>query len=174
MTSSASIQDSYAEFLARKHGTVPSFGFDCRPEDLDGSLFGFQRHITAWAVRRARAAVFADIPGAMDVPEIVVLNKADIADPEVVARLRSREVHAVLVSAHTGEGVDELRALIADQLPRPGVAVDVVVPYHRGDLVSRVHEHGDIDHEEHTEHGTVLRARVDAQLAAELQAASVA
>ena len=84
------------------------------------------------------------------------------------------EVHAVLVSAHTGEGVDELRALIADQLPRPGVAVDVVVPYHRGDLVSRVHEHGDIDHEEHTEHGTVLRARVDAQLAAELQAASVA
>ncbi len=119
-------------------------------------------------------AVFADIPGAMDVPEIVVLNKADIADPEVVARLRSREVHAVLVSAHTGEGIDELRALIADQLPRPGVAVDVVVPYHRGDLVSRVHEHGDIDHEEHTEHGTALRARVDAQLAAELQAASVA
>ena len=119
-------------------------------------------------------AVFADIPGAMDVPEIVVLNKADIAAPDVVARLRAREVHSILVSAHTGEGVAELRALVADQLPRPGVAVDVVVPYHRGDLVSRVHEHGDIDHEEHTEYGTALRARVDAQLAAELQAASVA
>ncbi len=118
-------------------------------------------------------AVFADIPGAMDVPEIVVLNKADIAAPDVVARLRSREVHSVLVSAHTGEGIEELRALLADQLPRPGVPVDVVVPYHRGDLVSRVHEHGDIDHEEHTERGTALRARVDAQLAAELQAASV-
>ena len=118
--------------------------------------------------------VFADIPGAMDVPEIVVLNKADLAAPEVVARLRSRELHSVLVSAHTGLGLDELRAVIADQLPRPGVPVDVVVPYHRGDLVSRVHEHGDIDHEEHTERGTVLRARVDAQLAAELQAASVA
>ena len=119
-------------------------------------------------------AVFADIPGAMDVPEIVVLNKADLAAPDVVARLRSREVHSVLVSAHTGEGIDELRALVADQLPRPGVPVEVVVPYHRGDLVSRVHEHGDIDHEEHTELGTVLRARVDAQLAAELRAASVA
>jgi GTP-binding protein HflX len=119
-------------------------------------------------------AVFADIPGAMDVPEIVVLNKADIAAPDVIARLRSREVHSVLISAHTGLGIDELRALIADQLPRPGVPVDVVVPYHRGDLVSRVHEHGDIDHEEHTEHGTALRARVDAQLAAELEAASVA
>jgi GTP-binding protein HflX len=119
-------------------------------------------------------AVFADIPGAMDVPEVVVLNKADLASPEVVARLRLREPHSVLVSAHTGQGIDELRAVIADQLPRPGVPVDVVVPYHRGDLVSRVHEHGDIDHEEHTERGTALRARVDARLAAELQAASVA
>ena len=119
-------------------------------------------------------AVFADIPGAMDVPEIVVLNKADLASPEVITRLRSRELHSVLVSAHTGQGVDELQAVIADQLPRPGVQIDVVVPYHRGDLVSRVHEHGDIDHEEHTERGTALRARVDAQLAAELEAASVA
>jgi GTP-binding protein HflX len=78
-----------------------------------------------------------------------------------------------VVSAHTGEGVAELQALIADQLPRPGVAVDVVVPYDRGDLVSRVHEHGDIDHEEHTAQGTALRARVDSQLASELNAAAV-
>ncbi len=63
--------------------------------------------------------VFADIPGAMDVPEVIVLNKADVADPAVVARLRSREVHSVVVSAHTGEGIDELLALIADQLPAP-------------------------------------------------------
>ena len=89
----------------------------------------------------------------MDVPEIIVLNKADLATPEAIARLRSREVHSIVVSAHTGEGIDELQALVADQLPRPGVAVDVVVPYDRGDLVSRVHEHGDIDPEEHTADG---------------------
>lgn len=118
-------------------------------------------------------AVFADIPGAMDVPELVVLNKADLASPEALARLRAKEPGAVAVSAHTGEGVDELRDVIADQLPRPGVLVEVVVPYHRGDLVSRVHEHGDIDREEHTAHGTVLRARVDPQLAAELTTASL-
>ncbi|CAM5793432.1 GTPase HflX [Cellulomonas persica] len=117
--------------------------------------------------------VFADIPGAMDVPEIIVLNKADLAAPEVIARLRSRELHSIVVSAHSGEGIAELQALIADQLPRPGVAVDVVVPYQRGDLVNRVHEHGDIDHEEHTADGTLLRARVDESLAAELEAASV-
>jgi GTP-binding protein HflX len=118
--------------------------------------------------------VFADIPGAMDVPEIIVLNNADRASDEAIARLRSREVHSVVVSAHTGEGFAELQALVADQLPRPGVAVDVVVPYDRGDLVSRVHEHGDIDHEEHTADGTALRARVDEALAAELEAAAVA
>ena len=121
------------------------------------------------AVRR----VFADIPGAMDVPEVIVLNKADIADQSVVARLRSREVHSVVVSAHTGEGIDELLALIADQLPRPGVQVDVVIPYGRGDLISRVHEKGEIETEQHTEHGTAIRAKVDAALAAELQGAAV-
>ncbi len=118
-------------------------------------------------------AVFADIPGAMDVPELVVLNKADLASPEALARLLAKEPGAVVVSAHTGQGIDELRDVVADQLPRPGVLVDVVVPYDRGDLVSRVHEHGDIDTEEHTERGTALRARVDAQLAAELQAVSL-
>ena len=116
--------------------------------------------------------VFADIPGAMDVPEIIVLNKADLATPETIARLRSREVHSIVVSAHSGEGIDELQALVADQLPRPGVSVDLVVPYDRGDLISRVHEHGDIQTEEHTGEGTAIRARVDAGLAAELEAAA--
>jgi len=117
--------------------------------------------------------VFADIPGAMDVPEVIVLNKADLADPAAIARLRSREPGAIVVSARTGEGIDELQALIADQLPRPGVSVDVVIPYDRGDLVSRVHLHGEIEAEEHTAAGTALRGRVDANLAAELASAAV-
>ncbi|MGW6132064.1 GTPase HflX [Cellulomonas sp. NPDC055163] len=117
--------------------------------------------------------VFADIPGAMDVPEVIVLNKADLAEPETLARLRSREPGSIVVSAHTGEGVEALQALIADQLPRPSVSVDVVIPYDRGDLVHRVHLHGEIDSEEHTEAGTALRARVDETLASELSAAAV-
>ena len=117
--------------------------------------------------------VFADIPGAMDVPEVIVLNKADLADPAAIARLRSREPGAIVVSARTGEGIDELQALIADQLPRPGVSVDVVIPYDRGDLVNRVHLHGEIEAEEHTAAGTALRGRVDANLAAELSSAAV-
>src|SRR5215218_4846992 len=47
--------------------------------------------------------VFAEI-GAEKVPELVVINKADLADPLVIAQLRSAEPHTVVVSAKTGEG----------------------------------------------------------------------
>ncbi|RPF22077.1 GTPase HflX [Myceligenerans xiligouense] len=118
--------------------------------------------------------VLAEIPGIDDVHEIVVLNKADVADPEVVGRIQRRERNTAVVSAHSGEGIAELRARIAAELPRPGVEIDVVIPYSRGDLVHRVHEHGDIDHTEHVATGTLVRGRVDEQLAAELSRAALA
>ncbi|WP_460477948.1 GTPase HflX [Brachybacterium huguangmaarense] len=118
---------------------------------------------------RAVRAVLSDIDG-FDVPEIVVLNKADVAGPETLARIRSQVGTSVVVSARTGEGIEELRELIADRLPRPSIEVDVVVPYTRGDLVSRVHSAGEILAEEHQEGGTRLHARVEPALAAELTA----
>jgi len=123
---------------------------------------------------QAVRTVLADIPGALDVPELVVLNKADLAAPEAITRLRSREPGAVAVSAHTGEGLDSLLAVVAERLPRPDVVVDLVVPYSRGDLVSRAHTDGEVEREEHLAAGTALRARVDAHLAAELESAAVA
>ena len=87
--------------------------------------------------------VFAEI-GADQVPELVVINKSDVADPLVIARLLAREPHAVVVSARTGEGIDELLAAIEADLPRPSVEVDALVPYARGDLVSKIHEHGEV------------------------------
>ncbi|MBI9115491.1 GTPase HflX [Sanguibacter suaedae] len=117
--------------------------------------------------------VLAGIPGVEDVPEVVVLNKADLADPATITRLRSRERNTIVVSAHTGEGIDELLEFVAASLPHPGVPIDVVVPYERGDLVNRVHLEGEIDHLEHTETGTLLRGRVEDELAAELAAVAV-
>ncbi len=106
--------------------------------------------------------------GAANLREIVVINKADVADPEVIARLRLREPHSLAVSARTGEGLDKLQELIAENLPRPRVTVDVLVPYDRGDLVSRVHRDGEVTSEEHTADGTRLHAQVRGQLASEL------
>ena len=118
--------------------------------------------------------VLSEIDGIEDVPEVIVLNKADVADPVVIGRVMRAEPRTVVVSAHTGEGLAELRHLIAAELPKPGVEVDVVVPYDRGDLVNRVHEFGVIDYLKHVEAGTHLRAQVDEALATELERASAA
>ncbi len=109
-----------------------------------------------------------------DLVELVVLNKADAADPDVLTRLQRREPGALAVSARTGAGVEELRERLGELLPRPDVLVDVLVPYDRGDLVSRAHSTGEVDEVEHTEAGTRLRARVGPDLAADLTAASAA
>jgi len=118
------------------------------------------------AVKAAIAPFRGDL--AHGVPELVVVNKADLADPVVLSRLRLQEKHLVVVSARTGEGMDELETIVARELPRPAVAVDVLLPYDRGDLVSRVHDEGDGVGQEHGAEGTRVRARVMPALAAEL------
>ncbi|MGE5762662.1 MAG: GTPase HflX, partial [Mycobacterium leprae] len=115
------------------------------------------------AVREVFAEIDADA-----VPEIVVVNKADVSDPLVVTRLLRREPGAVVVSAHTGLGLSELVDRIAAALPRPDVEVDVLLPYERGDLVARVHAEGQVLDEEHGGEGTRLAARVSPALAATL------
>lgn len=48
----------YAEFLASKHVAAPEVGFEVALEDLNRALFGFQRQLVRWALRRGRAALF--------------------------------------------------------------------------------------------------------------------
>jgi GTP-binding protein HflX len=105
------------------------------------------------------------------VPELIVLNKADIADPEIVTNLLRREPHSVVISAKTGEGIDELLLAIEADLPSLMQEVDLVVPYSRGDLISRAHATGDVISVDHDETGTRLHARVPESLANELRTA---
>jgi len=51
--------------------------------------------------------------------------------------------------------------------------VSVLLPYDRGDLVSRLHTEAEILTSEHTEHGTRVEAKVNAALVDELAAYSV-
>ena len=117
--------------------------------------------------------VFAEI-GAADVPELVAINKADVADPMVVSRLVAREPHAVSCSARTGEGIDKLVAAIEADLPRPQVEVRVLVPYARGDLLNAMHERGEVVEMAYTNEGTRVVARVNADLAGTLERYAVA
>src|SRR5215471_7776967 len=129
---------------------------------VDGSDADPQAQLTA--VR----GVLAEI-GAGDVPELVAINKIDDADPLALKALRLRERGSVLVSAKTGEGLDELRAAIEEALPDRDRAVRVSVPYSRGDLVARAHAAGEVTRAEHGPDGTLLEARVPPELAAELE-----
>jgi GTP-binding protein HflX len=112
--------------------------------------------------------------GAGAVPELIVINKADIADPLVVGRIRSREPHSVVVSAATGAGIAELLAAVELDLPNPTERVDLLVPFERGDLVARVHEEGRDVTGAYSDRGALIRAVVGEQLAAELNTVSVA
>ncbi|MGW0806795.1 GTPase HflX [Nonomuraea sp. NPDC002799] len=112
--------------------------------------------------------VFADIDGASDVREIVVINKADAADQEVIDRILRRERDSIVVSARTGQGIPELLELIERELPRLDHEVQVLVPYDRGDLISRAHKEGEVLSVDHVEDGTILHARVLPSLSQEL------
>jgi GTP-binding protein HflX len=111
--------------------------------------------------------VLAEI-GAGDVPELVVINKADRADPIELKGLQLAERQSVVVSARTGDGIDQLLAEIERLLPRQFREVSVVIPYERGDLLSRAHEEGEVLAVAHSGQGTELTARVPPGLAAEL------
>ncbi len=128
---------------------------------VDGSDADPQAQLSA--VREVLAEI-----GAGAVPELVVINKADTADPIELEALRLRERHSVVVSARTGAGLDELAAAVEAALPRWDCQVCAVVPYLRGDLVARAHREGEVLAVRHSAAGTELTARVPPDLAAEI------
>ncbi len=116
--------------------------------------------------------VLAEI-GAAHVPELVVVNKIDTANPVVLQGLRAREPGSVSVSARTGAGLAALADAIEAALPRLDTQVRVIVPYRRGDLVARAHADGEVLSTEHVADGTLLEARVPPALAAQLEAVAL-
>jgi GTP-binding protein HflX len=108
--------------------------------------------------------VLADID-AHNIPELVVINKADAADPFVIDRIKLHENNAIAVSALTGQGIDELVAMIEAQLPHPQIDIKATVPYDRGDLLARAYREGNVLSRTDTEAGTVIIAKVPQALA---------
>ncbi|MFZ4063990.1 MAG: GTPase HflX [Candidatus Nanopelagicaceae bacterium] len=113
---------------------------------------------------RAVRGVINDIGGG-DIVEIIAINKADIAPPEKLMQLLREEPNSFAFSARTGFGIETLVAAIESSLPRPRVEITAVIPFSRGDLVSAIHERGEILSEDYLPEGTSIHAMVDGSLA---------
>jgi len=113
---------------------------------------------------RAVRGVINEIGGG-EIAEIIAINKADIAPPEKMMQLLREEPNSFAFSARTGFGIETLVAAIEAALPRPRVEINTVIPFNRGDLVSAIHERGEIFTESYLPEGTSIHALVDGSLA---------
>ena len=120
---------------------------------------------------RAVRQVIREIGGG-DIPEIVAINKVDIAHPDVVMEILRKEPNSYAFSVRSGFGIEGLVHAIEKSLPHPAVEISVVIPYHRGDVVSAIHETGEIVSEEHLADGTAIHAYVDGGLAKAIENAT--
>jgi GTP-binding protein HflX len=99
--------------------------------------------------------------GAADVPIELVLNKIDLLDPLARRRLTNRFPDAVPISAVTGEGLDELKELVAKRFADRFEDVRLLVPYEEGSALSALYALGaPIAERTDTEEGVFIRARL--------------
>ena len=118
-------------------------------------------------IRAVRLVI--DEIGGKEIPEIIAINKVDIADPAVIMEILRKEPNSYAFSVRTGFGIEGLLHAIESSLPRPSVEINVVIPYDRGDLVHAIHERGEIFSEQYEPEGTSIHARVDGGLAQRIE-----
>ncbi len=120
---------------------------------VDGSAVNAQEQIDA--VHEVLREIGAD-----DRPELIAVNKADIAPPETKL-LVGNYPGSALFSAETGDGMEELLHALSDRLRDLDDVIELLVPFDRGDVVAAVHREGEVLLEAHEDEGTRLRVRVD-------------
>ena len=101
-----------------------------------------------------------DSIGAGHLPEILVLNKADLADDTTASRLRGLYPEALMVSAIQGAGLDDLRYRLADHLARGSRRIELLVPYTKGQVLGRLRRDAEVLTEDHRADGTLVNVRL--------------
>jgi GTP-binding protein HflX len=112
------------------------------------------------AMLAAVGSVLKEI-GAGDLPVELVLNKIDAVDSLRRRRLVNRFPDALLVSARTGAGLDELRARVAERFGERFEAVRLLIPYDQGAKLAELYALGTpVDERFDREEGVYVRARL--------------
>jgi GTPase len=109
-------------------------------------------------------AVLSDI-GADAIPHLLVLNKIDRVDALSRRRLQNRFPDAVLISAQTGENLDELKQRVAEFFADRYVDVRLLVPHEDGGELSALYRTGaPITAREDAAEGVLVTARLPREL----------
>jgi GTP-binding protein HflX len=127
---------------------------------VDGSAPDFEGQVDA--VRTVLAEIGAD-----GLPELLVVNKADAMTAptcyggEEARRLLAAHAGSVMVSARTGDGIEELLVAMADRLRVGDRVTELVIPWERGDVRAAVHREGEIVGEVPGERSTRIQVVLD-------------
>jgi GTPase len=108
---------------------------------------------------RAVDAVLEEI-GAGEKPRLLVLNKADLLDEDARHEAGLRHPDAVLVSALSGEGLEELNERVETAFEETLADVELLVPYSEGALLHELYEvAGELERTERDD-GVLVHAKV--------------
>ncbi|MDX6616296.1 MAG: GTPase, partial [Solirubrobacterales bacterium] len=103
--------------------------------------------------------------GAGESPRLLALNKIDLLDAGARMEASLRHPDAVLVSAETGEGLEELARRLSETVTSQLREVELLVPYEDGRRLSELHRvAGDLEREDRAE-GVLVRARLPGEIA---------
>jgi GTP-binding protein HflX len=122
-------------------------------------------------IRRHREAVemvLAEL-GVVGKPILNVYNKIDLVPDPGAFRAWVADQMSAVVSARTGEGLDDLMAAMARLARERLQRVRVRLPLDRGDLVALAHEHGRVTEERYLDDGVEITAELPEEVAARLR-----
>ena len=123
---------------------------------VDGSAVDPDGNIDA--VRAVLAEIAPDGDPSRIRPELLVFNKADRGPG--ADQCSARHPGSVVISATTGQGIDDLLLRIGDRLRALLPAVELFVPYERSDVIAALHRAGEVITETPTDDGVMISARI--------------
>src|SRR5512134_954186 len=106
--------------------------------------------------------------GAQHIPVVTALNKVDqLRDPEAAKEAVRHFPKAITISALKAKGIDDLLALVQQELYETYTPIHVRLPYQQGALISLFHEAGQVERIEHERGGVVMQGRIPGRLLAQ-------
>lgn len=107
--------------------------------------------------------------GAHAIPQLLVFNKCDLLGVDEFEALRAHDPQALMVSALSGFGLEELLSRIEQTVNATSVVLNVLIPFAEGNLVRMAHERCTIINESFSEQGTILQLMVPQPLASRFE-----